>query len=508
MRLGLTAVALCFLAINHSHADNNSVFNPEDTFQPTVLTQPRGDDFRYVPTYRLLDIEDINGDGYLDLMYFYEGGRGCSRYCYPPPPSLRWGENLRSKSVFGEEYITADNVEATNAIRLSSRSFNETGTVSYARLSDVDNDGDLDLVASLYRWVHPENPNPGPPDERLSVFYNTGSDPLFAEETRLLGNEGLYDIGLEIYSFREIIDIDADGDNDMLFGIRDQGLFWSSNLGGSGNFGPFGDPVQLDIYEGAIFPTDIDNDGDTDFFLTGENRPTFLYRNDRGGQFNTMIVGNAKTVFNLEFADLNGDGLTDVIGQEPAPVSSVTYFLNSGSAALFEFVDGQTIDTTFSDCSSTVADINADSRPDIALNCRAQDTYVYMNTGNRTNPFPDDGPRVPMSGIPQFAFSPTLSGAGDFNKDGFDDFVSLGYGDQHIILNNQFTAQPMPVIDVSYPDTVYESSGRVDIDFSLSAPQSNPVSVQFGTVADTAQPREDFYGVFKIVEFAPGETLF
>jgi|GEM_PF-4314898 len=194
MRFIFMTAAIGFVVSQPVQADSSDLADPANVFQPTVLTQPAVGDFRFEDTYSLIDVADINGDGYPDTLQHITPGRGCLRFCVEPPGTVTWSENTRTKAVFGLEDVRAETVEEFNAIRFRTQAFDTDGTFRSAELADVDGDGDLDLVAELFRYVHPEVIGQFPPDDRLSVFYNTGADPVFAEETRLLGVDGLHDV--------------------------------------------------------------------------------------------------------------------------------------------------------------------------------------------------------------------------------------------------------------------------------------------------------------------------
>lgn len=146
------------------------------------------------------------------------------------------------------------------------------GRGSYIRvfLADLDGDGRPEVIA----------PNkgaqiPGPADfavsNPVSVFRAVG-DPLQAEswQETILGN-------YSVPQNSEPVDLDGDGDLDIVVGTRGEDrLLWFENLGGPG----------LQFREHAI-----------------------------------GIVGNRAAGFNLEYADLNGDGRLDIIGDTPRGLS-------------------------------------------------------------------------------------------------------------------------------------------------------------------------------------------
>jgi len=63
----------------------------------------------------------------------------------------------------------------------------------------------------------------------------------------------------------------------------------------------------------------------------------------------------------------------------------------------------------------------------------------------------------------------------------------------------------LPVLSVN-TQSVNEDVGTLSATVSLSAPSANPVEVRVSTVADSATKGQDYYGTFRVLTFAAGET--
>lgn len=132
-------------------------------------------------------------------------------------------------------------------------------------LVDLDNDGDLDLVAgeasgSLNYWV-----NNGTPEEPA---YELVSDTWL-------------DIDIGRRSFPTFADLDGDGDQDMIVGSELEGLYFWENVGTAEVF-DFEERGTLDIDTQAIAApefADIDGDGDLDLFIGGISGGIMFFRN-------------------------------------------------------------------------------------------------------------------------------------------------------------------------------------------------------------------------------------
>lgn len=66
-------------------------------------------------------------------------------------------------------------------------------------------------------------------------------------------------------------------------------------------------------------------------------------------------------------------------------------------------------------------------------------------------------------------------------------------------------ATTLPALSVT-PDSVAESDGRTYLTLSLSSAPVTPVSLKVSTLKQTAEPGKDFYGLYREIRFAPGET--
>lgn len=129
-------------------------------------------------------------------------------------------------------------------------------------------------------------------------------------------------------------DIDGDGDMDIL--ALTSSVIWYENLGTSG-FGT--GKVIASSSEGVALGAlaDADNDGDLDLFLTHRDSSKVVWmKNDGSGSFGLPITITSKTalVQNVHAADLNGDGNIDfmVTSRE---TDEVVWFENLGNG-IFE----------------------------------------------------------------------------------------------------------------------------------------------------------------------------
>ncbi|PKO99385.1 MAG: hypothetical protein CVU03_01915 [Bacteroidetes bacterium HGW-Bacteroidetes-2] len=218
---------------------------------------------------------DIDGDGDVDLI----GAIDLSG-------SVVWYENLDGLGTFGPRtYIT----------------FTLNGCRSIVA-QDMDNDGDLDVIAATGG------------NKTVVWFENQDGFGNFSDELIVEG-----EIGTSVSDIK-VIDIDGDGDMDILAVSGVQKIYWYENLDGQGAFG-IKQLIVEDIYCGDLFSTDLDNDGDNDVLYYNspsvniENSELIWSENIDGlGTFGPkQIIGQNHINLRFSYAsDIDNDGDQDV----------------------------------------------------------------------------------------------------------------------------------------------------------------------------------------------------
>lgn len=205
-------------------------------------------------------------------------------------------------------------------------------------LSDVDKDGDLDIVSVVSQeW------------EEIYCFINDGKGHftpklLWGSNNEDFGSSGIF-----------VADIDKDGDDDILYTNGDSfnytspadrpwhGVQWLENKGNT-NF----EYHRLCHFTGAynIRPADIDNDGDIDLFVISAfnvwdnpEAQSFIWLENTGAMHFTKrnIASSPTHLITLDTGDFNKDGLMDFVtgGMHVYPPYSrmgrVTLWINNGA---------------------------------------------------------------------------------------------------------------------------------------------------------------------------------
>ncbi|WP_420570978.1 T9SS type A sorting domain-containing protein [Kordia sp.] len=233
-----------------------------------------------------LQVFDINNDNYMDIMYVYEypeyNGQGNVESI---GNAVLWIENINGSGVFGSPQGIVSSYDGIGNIRVS----------------DIDGDGDLDVVYESYccnafQWR--EN----------------------------VDGQGNFDLGgyipsSYIYnsSAGDIEDIDGDGDMDIISTNSSSidGIIWSENTDGLGNFNAeHVVTAQTESYYLKV--VDLDNDGDMDVLsfsdLSSNNKMVWYENTDGLGTFGPeQIIVNNVNYINIDVNDIDGDGDMDIL---------------------------------------------------------------------------------------------------------------------------------------------------------------------------------------------------
>ena len=163
-------------------------------------------------------------------------------------------------------------------------------SVNFA-LADFDSDGALDLAAH----------GPG----RFQLALNTGRG-AFSD----FRSENTPDLAEDVLG----ADFDGDGLSDLLLLSEFNARLRTGR--GDGTFNPAGPVFGLSGFDGANaqpIVCDVDADGDLDVVLALATGRLWLLRNDGSGNFDGVFASTlGMTPFDLDFADLDGDGRNDL----------------------------------------------------------------------------------------------------------------------------------------------------------------------------------------------------
>jgi hypothetical protein len=235
---------------------------------------------------------DLDGDGDKDIL----AGLSTGAFIYYP------NNGTASAPAFGAPVANPFGLVGTG------------GGYSSTAFADYDNDGDLDFISG---------------DVYGDFFYyeNSGTSTAANFISPVNNPDGLSNLAAG-YSFATFVDLDNDGDFDVMGGDKNGDFFYFMNTGTSSaaSFGvpsvdPFGLTAEVAGYSTATF-VDLDGDGDKDMFSSAGN--SFDYYPNTGSAsspafgtvmalpFSLTTIGSNNGA-TASFADLDNDGDLDMI---------------------------------------------------------------------------------------------------------------------------------------------------------------------------------------------------
>lgn len=222
---------------------------------------------------------------------------------------------------------------------------------------------------------------------RIATFYINDGNGGFTENS----SSDLLGATLSAVAFA---DIEDDGDNDfVLIGEDEMGAHSTSLYQNNGNAEmvlSVGSPFS-GVYSGVVVAADYDNDNDLDVLISGaianENTSSNLYANDGNGGYDTSSVFIEPLNFgDAQFADVDGDLDLDLLmnGRNSGGQSTTKMYLNNGFGQL------DSVPTVFEQLSQSTIDfidVDGDLDLDVFMTGRNNDfatrvSKLYVNDGN------------------------------------------------------------------------------------------------------------------------------
>jgi hypothetical protein len=304
---------------------------------------------------------DMDGDGDLDLLYETQD-IDTSYYSY-------YQNNI---FIYHENIGTVNNPQFSLGVK---NPFNLTSPLNMSldfsvlshNLVDIDNDGDIDILATYSAIYESYNYYTYQYDMAVNTVFkyyeNTGNPnmPLFSvQQTNPFG------LTVDsIIALADLVDIDGDGDFDIIssalvFGnqgyIQNQDMIFHENIGNQNN-PQFSAPqvnligISLTLGYYPVIPSfgDLDSDGDYDLLTTpyqdnSNSEYKFLYQQNKGSSTNPIMSLQAQNPFGLspdtsyagflinsEMIDLDGDGDLDIMTSGVEGEEFLYFENNSGS---------------------------------------------------------------------------------------------------------------------------------------------------------------------------------
>ncbi len=289
------------------------------------------------------------------------------------------------------------------------------------KIGDVNNDGRNDVVLGLQAYGSSVN------DHSILVYLQNANGTLdapvrypYATDYKIIGS---IDIG----------DLNQDGKNDIIVGIKSPSSFYGVFYqNASGTLNPIVSTPLTETLE-RVRIADMNRDGRNDIILSTWQNIQVLYQQNTAGTFQGISIPKPANAYvypapMMEIADMNSDSSNDLVIHIPNLKKVYTYFSTGNTINPSPVVldTGQTYD------GMTLGDVNNDGKQDLLL-CRGPNgtskvRILHQVTGSSV--YSDQGE------MPAYELPDALRVA-DLNNDGKNEIVAVHGGWSRVTIYSQ-----------------------------------------------------------------------
>jgi len=338
---------------------------------------------------------DIDSDGNTDIISTsFDDGK------------VTWYQGFGPLGLFSKQKIITKDADGAAAVHVS----------------DLDNDGDKDIISGSYEKITTEG------DDKLAWYENRGNGDFSDQkviEDRFDSRGGVWSVFA--------VDVNNDGLKDIVFTVGDDfgGNIVSGEIGwykneGNGSFSSDYNLIAEDVGAESVYAGDPDGDSNMDVLSKSSEEEIAWYLNSDGsfsGNKKMNVPGGSEDLY---YADIDGDGTRDVLSSSRDKVS--WYKISDEPDATFSWSNEKIVAEDVDNAESIYpADLDGDSDLDVLSAERGTNKIsAYENKGEE--------------GFTELVITTEANEArsvhaADFYGDGDPDVVAASSGDDKVALH-------------------------------------------------------------------------